>query len=167
MSTHSDDFSIPTLESMDDVTVSTLGSMMKSIASQSTDGMSIKRKKRSKERHEPRHEQKREQKREKKREQKHEEKQKNLCNLIAPLPLPFALLLLAIIEMVRFHVKSPIFHLGPALRGRNINITLGEQLYLPSSLTPDDRRKLSIDLGNGECKYQPPSEEVPEDIDFH
>ncbi|KAL7544139.1 hypothetical protein ACHAWF_007522 [Thalassiosira exigua] len=53
--------------------------------------------------------------------------------------------------------------------------TKSVQLYAPPSfeslLSPSraslGRRGLSLDLGNGACKWQPPVYDVPEDVDFH
>ena len=39
--------------------------------------------------------------------------------------------------------------------------------YVPASLDDESQRKLSLNLGNGECKWQPPTYYVPNDVDFH
>ncbi len=46
-------------------------------------------------------------------------------------------------------------------------ITHDGVLHIPSSLDAATRRKLSINLGGGNCKWQPPEYDVPESIDFH
>ncbi len=43
------------------------------------------------------------------------------------------------------------------------NNTLRGRLYAPSS---NMTRGLSLDLGGGNCKWQPPAYEVPDSIDF-
>lgn len=50
------------------------------------------------------------------------------------------------------------------LRGET---TYQHQLFIPASLDPDRVRTLSLDMGDGNCKWTPPVYEVPEDIDFH
>ena len=41
-------------------------------------------------------------------------------------------------------------------------------LYIPPSFdTIDNRRKMSLKLGGGNCQWQPPTYDVPESIDFH
>ncbi len=50
-----------------------------------------------------------------------------------------------------------------ALRGKASD----DKIYVPPSLDIVDRRKLSLDLGGGNCKWQPPTYQVPEEIDFH
>lgn len=39
-------------------------------------------------------------------------------------------------------------------------------LYVPPSLDPESQRKLSLNLGGGRCKWQPPEYDVPEELDF-
>jgi len=41
-------------------------------------------------------------------------------------------------------------------------------LYIPPSFdTIDNRRKMSLNLGGGQCEWQPPTYEVPTTLDFH
>jgi hypothetical protein len=44
--------------------------------------------------------------------------------------------------------------------------TIGN-IFIPSSLDADSQRRLSANLGGGQCKWEPPVYEVPQDIDFH
>ena len=39
--------------------------------------------------------------------------------------------------------------------------------YIPASLDEGAQRRLTLDLGGGNCKWQPPVFDVPENIDFH
>jgi len=40
-------------------------------------------------------------------------------------------------------------------------------VYIPASLEENIQRMLSLDLGNGDCLWQPPAYDVPNNIDFH
>ncbi len=44
---------------------------------------------------------------------------------------------------------------------------LGAQVHVPASLDLPSQRTLSLNLGGGNCKWQPPVYHVPEDIDFY
>ena len=41
------------------------------------------------------------------------------------------------------------------------------QLHIPATLDLQSQRRLSLNLGGGTCKWQPPVYEVPEEIDFY
>lgn len=41
------------------------------------------------------------------------------------------------------------------------------QMHVPATLDLLSQRKLSLNLGGGNCKWQPPTYDVPIDIDFH
>ena len=43
----------------------------------------------------------------------------------------------------------------------------GSVIFVPPSLDIDSQRTLSLNLGGGACKWQPPVYDVPEEIDFH
>ena len=46
--------------------------------------------------------------------------------------------------------------------------TNANALYIPPSFdTIDNRRKMSLNLGGGNCQWQPPTYEVPSEINFH
>lgn len=53
--------------------------------------------------------------------------------------------------------------------GSNADLKEEDALYIPSTLSGDDYRSLatSLDLGGGNCKWQPPRYEVPEEMDFY
>ncbi|EJK48025.1 hypothetical protein THAOC_33214 [Thalassiosira oceanica] len=41
------------------------------------------------------------------------------------------------------------------------------EVYIPASLDEVSQRRLTLNLGGGNCKWQPPIYDVPETIDFH
>ena len=41
------------------------------------------------------------------------------------------------------------------------------EVYIPASLDEVSQRRLSLNLGGGECLWQPPIYDVPETMDFH
>jgi len=91
--------------------------------------------------------------------------QKHLAN--APFPWPFLLLMLAVIEVVRYTITLP--RLSHNLRGEN-NYYTNNQVHISPSLDVANQRqnrKLSIDLGGGNCKWTPPTYDVDEELDFH
>jgi len=53
------------------------------------------------------------------------------------------------------------------LRGKTAHYTANNNIYIPPSLDEDKQRTLSLNLGGGACKWQPPNYEVPESINFH
>jgi len=72
--------------------------------------------------------------------------------------------------------KDPIFLLGliaivsiqPLLYHSLRGITTdNSNSYGPPSDNDNVERRLSLDLGGGNCKWGPPDYEVPEEIDFH
>ena len=85
---------------------------------------------------------------------------------------------LAIYQVVKDEVSSPLLY-RRALLGESSYLKEDEitNVYVPPSLTYDSQRRLSfdvesqrslsLDLGGGNCKWQPPQYDVPEDIDFH
>jgi len=40
-------------------------------------------------------------------------------------------------------------------------------VYIPASLEENAQRMLSLDLGNGNCMWEPPADDVPNNLDFH
>lgn len=65
--------------------------------------------------------------------------------------------------MMKSETYLPLLH--QTLLG-NTNYYL-KDIYIPPSLDDDGKRTLSIHLGDGFCKWQPPQYDVPADIDFH
>ena len=43
----------------------------------------------------------------------------------------------------------------------------GAELHLPATLDLQSQRALSLNLGGGNCRWQPPVYTVPEEIDFY
>jgi len=41
------------------------------------------------------------------------------------------------------------------------------QMHVPATLDLQSQRQLSLNLGGGNCKWQPPVYDVPEEIDFY
>ncbi|KAL7535628.1 hypothetical protein ACHAXR_006621 [Thalassiosira sp. AJA248-18] len=68
-----------------------------------------------------------------------------------------------IFSVVWDEISSPLLY--HTLRG-NTNY-YWSNIYIPPSLDVDSQRTLSLNLGGGNCKWQPPVYEVPEEIDFH
>ena len=52
------------------------------------------------------------------------------------------------------------------IRG-GVNVDDNRGLYVPFSLDIADTRALSLNLGGGNCKWQPPNYNVPTNVDFH
>ncbi|KAL7551307.1 hypothetical protein ACHAWF_014489, partial [Thalassiosira exigua] len=46
-------------------------------------------------------------------------------------------------------------------------ISFGHNVYNPPSLDTNWRRHLSLNLAEGNCRWQPPKYDVPEDLDLH
>jgi hypothetical protein len=71
--------------------------------------------------------------------------------------------LVAIFTLVKDEISTPLLY--RTLRGetnyRNTDI------FIPRSLDADSQRRLSLNLGGGMCKWQPPVYNVPAEIDFH
>ena len=59
---------------------------------------------------------------------------------------------------------QPLLH--RTLRGET-ETYIQRQLYIPPSLDAGSQRRLSLNLGNGNCKWEPPAVDVPSNIDFH
>mmetsp|Transcript_15720 Transcript_15720/g.36204 ORF Transcript_15720/g.36204 Transcript_15720/m.36204 type:complete len:507 (-) Transcript_15720:25-1545(-) len=78
----------------------------------------------------------------------------------APL---LSLVVASLFLIIKDETTSPL--LLQTLRGRTSYVQ--RQLYVPPSLDIDSQRALSLDLGNGNCRWTPPAVEVPSDIDFH
>mmetsp|Transcript_35051 Transcript_35051/g.73945 ORF Transcript_35051/g.73945 Transcript_35051/m.73945 type:complete len:524 (+) Transcript_35051:2-1573(+) len=79
-------------------------------------------------------------------------------------PWPFLILALVVFRLVKLETKSPLLY--KTLRGKT-NYYTSKKIYIPPSLDAANQRRLSLDLGNGNCKWQPPTYNVPESIDFH
>ena len=126
--------------------------------------------------------------------------QRHLAN--APFPWPFLLLLLAVIEVVRytitlvslfqicstyrvgftvsslslpthfFYIVHSLYcqpRLPHTLRGEN-NYYTNNQVHISPPLDIANQRrnrKLSIDLGGGNCKWTLPTYDIDEELDFH
>mmetsp|Transcript_17720 Transcript_17720/g.38284 ORF Transcript_17720/g.38284 Transcript_17720/m.38284 type:complete len:549 (+) Transcript_17720:92-1738(+) len=86
---------------------------------------------------------------------------KNLLAKAAALLLGLA----AIFTVVWDEISSPLLY--HTLRGNTANFVTTTNIYIPPSLDADSQRKLSINLGGGDCKWEPPVYDVPEDLDFH
>merc|ERR1719287_409662 len=73
-------------------------------------------------------------------------------------------LLGAIIALVRDELSSPL--LRQTLRKSTRHVV---KMYIPQSLDLDSqrRRSNSINLGGGACQWQPPTYDVPEELDLH
>mmetsp|Transcript_10017 Transcript_10017/g.18259 ORF Transcript_10017/g.18259 Transcript_10017/m.18259 type:complete len:596 (+) Transcript_10017:38-1825(+) len=92
------------------------------------------------------------------------QKRKFPANGSLSFPWPFLVLALAVFRLVKLEIKSPLLYKN--LRGET-NYYTSKKIYIPPSLDAANQRRLSLDLGNGNCKWQPPTYDVPESIDFH
>jgi len=75
------------------------------------------------------------------------------------------LTLAAIFGVVKEESSTPLLY--HSLRGGELTIT--NELFVPHSLDIERQRGLSLDLGGGNCKWQPPKYAVPNEnfVDFH
>mmetsp|Transcript_11485 Transcript_11485/g.26243 ORF Transcript_11485/g.26243 Transcript_11485/m.26243 type:complete len:539 (+) Transcript_11485:74-1690(+) len=76
-------------------------------------------------------------------------------------PLVF-LALAAFFLVVKDELLDPLLY--QTLRGRTNYVQ--RQVYIPPSLDVDSQRSLSLNLGNGDCKWMPPNPNVPTDVDY-
>merc|ERR1719343_340333 len=77
-------------------------------------------------------------------------------------PWPFLLALLAAVEVVRYGTTSPGLH--RPLRGY---LARESTVFIPPSLDASHQRRLSINLGGGDCEWTPPDYEGVEELDLH
>ena len=74
----------------------------------------------------------------------------------------------AIYSRSSFSFPSRINHWQP-FAYKNLEGKVLNEIFVPTDLGIERQRYLSLDLGNGDCKWQPPKYDVPNQnfIDFH
>ncbi|KAL7540830.1 hypothetical protein ACHAWF_006793 [Thalassiosira exigua] len=78
---------------------------------------------------------------------------------------------MSILTLIEYERSVPL--LSHALRARRTFADSGDAdardrgYDLPNSVHAGDRRRMSLDLGGGACKWEPPAYDVPEGLDFH
>lgn len=78
-----------------------------------------------------------------------------------------AALLVAIALVVMLQLSSHITVKDSQYLRVEVVQTEETELHLPATLDLQSQRALSLNLGGGNCKWQPPVYTVPEDIDFY
>ena len=68
-------------------------------------------------------------------------------------------------DIIRRNLRATSSHHGAATTNSDINKAI--DVYIPPDLDPQSQRRLSLNLGNGNCQWQPPVYEVPNELDFH
>jgi hypothetical protein len=68
--------------------------------------------------------------------------------------------------VVLLQLSSYVNNDSPYLRVE-VAQTEGAELHLPATLDLQSQRALSLNLGGGNCRWQPPVYTVPEEIDFY
>jgi len=81
------------------------------------------------------------------------------------VPILLLLVAIAVFAVINHEDFSPLLY--HTLRGKTAHYTANNNIYIPPSLDEDKQRTLSLNLGGGACKWQPPNYEVPESINFH
>jgi len=84
-------------------------------------------------------------------------------HLIKAPVLLLGLVLVAIFAVVKNEIPTPLLY--RTLRGEAKYYST--DVFIPPSLDVDSQRLLSLDLGGGSCKWQPPKYNVPEELDLH
>ena len=68
-------------------------------------------------------------------------------------------------DIIRRNLRATSSHHGAATTNSDINKAI--DVYIPPDLDPQSQRRLSLNLGNGNCQWQPPVYEVSNELDFH
>jgi len=76
--------------------------------------------------------------------------------------------MVAIFSVLQDEISSPLVYnnLLP-LKGGEVSRDKSVSVYIPPSLSVDQRRAMSVDLGGGNCIWTPPEYDVPEELNFH
>lgn len=83
--------------------------------------------------------------------------------LLAKASVGLLVTLAIYVMFIHGEISAPL--LGRSLRKESYKKK--NAIYIPSSLDAESQRSLTINLGGGNCEYELPTYDVPEDIDFH
>ena len=73
-------------------------------------------------------------------------------------------------DIIRRNLRAASSHHGAAATSSDRSSYINNKaidVYIPPDLDPQSQRRLSLNLGNGNCQWQPPVYEVPNELEFH